>query len=85
MAFTRITPEEALKYIELLPGDPDRCKKATAFTLTPVNEPGWEGWEEVRYYTDGSVPDYKVHPLEAMYRVWDSEDLERDRGDERDL
>lgn len=70
----RITPEEALNYTPLIHGDPQLCRKAVAFTLTPCQDPGWEGWEDVTYYTDGSVPDYRIHPLEHMYKEWDRGD-----------
>jgi hypothetical protein len=54
----------------LISGDPQICRKATAFTLTPSQGDRWIGWEDVTYYTDGSIPDYSIHPLEAMYQEW---------------
>ena len=85
MRFDRITPEESLNYTELLPGDLGRCKRAVAFTLTPSIGTRWEGWEDVRYFTDGSIPDYKLHPLEIMYEIWNTTEALNDTGDARDL
>lgn len=76
MPLRRITPDEARMLTPLMSGDPQICRKATAFTLTPSLEPRWEGWEDVTYYTDGSEPDYNIHPLEAMYKEW------KDLGDQ---
>jgi hypothetical protein len=81
----RITPEEALNYTPLISGDPHICRKATAFTLTPSTEPKWKGWEDVTYYTDGSVPDYMVHPLEVMYEEWKNLDIEGSIENARNL
>lgn len=72
----RITPEEALNYIPLISGDPNLCKKAVAFTLTPCLDKGWEGWENVTYYTNDATPQWQMHPLEAMYDEWKSLDVE---------
>lgn len=68
--FKRITPEEAVNYTPLISGDPLLMKKAVAYTLTPCLEPGYEGWEDVTYYTDDSIPSYELHPLEIMYSQW---------------
>lgn len=76
MPLRRITPEQARILTPLMSGDPQLCRKATAFTLTPSSGPRWEGWEDVTYYTDGSAPDYTVHPLEVMYKEW------KDLGDQ---
>lgn len=76
MPFERITPEQAQLLTPLQHGDPHICRRATAFTLTPCQEPGWEGWEDVTYYTDGTVSDYSIHPLEVMYQEW------KDLGDQ---
>ena len=76
MPLRRITPDEALMLTPLISGDPQICRKATAFTLTPSSGPRWEGWEDVTYYTDGSTPDYNIHPLETMYKEW------KDLGDQ---
>ncbi len=46
----KISVEESQFYIPLQHGDADICKKAVAFTLTPCEDPGWEGWENVDYY-----------------------------------
>lgn len=70
MPLRRITSEEASLLTPLISGDPQICRKATAFTLTPSSGPRWEGWEDVTYYTDGSVAEYTVHPLEVMYQEW---------------
>lgn len=45
----RITPQEANFYIKLQSGE---LSRAVAFTLTPCEEEGWEGWEEVTYYAE---------------------------------
>ncbi len=39
----RITLEETHHYVELTEDDPYRIRKAVAYTLTPCDEPGWEG------------------------------------------
>lgn len=70
MALRRITPDEAAMLTPLVPGDPQICRKATAFTLTPSSGTRWTGWEDVTYYTDGSTPNYSIHPLEVMYQEW---------------
>ena len=77
----RITEEEALNYMPLVPGDPLLCHKAHAFTLTP--DPDDPRWENVTYYTDDSKPLYLLHPLEIMYKEWDDINGQKDRGDER--
>jgi hypothetical protein len=79
----RITPDEILEYTPLISGDPLLLQKAVAFTLT--EDPTDPRWEIVTYYTDNSVPNYKLHPLEMMYGEWYSIDDIKDRGDERDL
>jgi hypothetical protein len=48
-SFVKITPEQAHYYKPILNGD---LAKAVAFTLTPSNEPGYEGWEDITYYQD---------------------------------
>jgi hypothetical protein len=48
--FNRITPEEAHFYMKLEPGGTSLSSRAVAFTLTPSQEPGWEGWDDVTYY-----------------------------------
>ena len=48
----RITLEETKDYIKLTEEDPNKMKKAIAYTLTPSMEEGWEGWEEIGYYGD---------------------------------
>jgi len=69
--FERITPEQAHYYKVL---DPDKlsseeiCRKATAFTLTPSTEPGWDGWEDVTYYQESPVDaDGNLKPTEFVY------------------
>lgn len=74
----RITEQEALLLTPLISGDPLFFQKATAFTLT--QDPTDPRWEIVTYYSDGSLPRYKLHPLEMMYDIWNEED----GGDERD-
>ena len=64
----RITPEETNSYVKIEQGDPNTCRKAVAFTLTPCPEPGWEGWEDVTYYQDGIVdPTDSVKNPEFVY------------------
>jgi hypothetical protein len=64
----RITQEEANRYVKIESGDPNTCRKAVAFTLTPSTEPGWEGWEDVTYYQDGIVdPTDSVKNPEFVY------------------
>lgn len=70
--FRRITPDEAQNYRRLISGDPDLCKKAVAYTLTPCLEPGYEGWEDVTYYTDDSIPLSALHPLEIFLKDYDT-------------
>ena len=48
--------------------DPMLCKKAVAYTLTPVE--GDETWSEVTYYADPKA-DYSVSPLELMLKEWE--------------
>ena len=71
----RLTQEEAEFYIPLVEGDPMLCRKAVAFTLTPVeDEPGWD---EVTYYGDPSdnrCGTYDINPLEIMLKEWQQED-----------
>lgn len=69
--FERITPEQA-HYYKVLDSDKlsseEICRKATAFTLTPSTEPGWEGWEDVTYYQDSPVDaDGNLKPTEFVY------------------
>lgn len=64
----RISSEEAQFYIRLEEGDPYRCKKAVAFTLTPSTDPGFEGWEDVTYYGEGILdPTLSVKKPEWVY------------------
>ena len=79
--FKRITPEEAVNYTPLISGDPDLCKKAVAYTLTPCLDPGYEGWEDVTYYTDDSIPSYALHPLEIFLKDYDTIDGEKNPRD----
>lgn len=70
----RISPEEAKNYRELSIYDPNVCKKAVAFALTPPskqypaslhNTP----WEEVTYY--GNLDDeYYDFPLMHLLNEW---------------
>ncbi|MFN9980665.1 MAG: GIY-YIG nuclease family protein, partial [bacterium] len=62
------TLEEAKYYVKLEEGDPYRIRKAVAYTLTPCDEPGWEGWEEVTYYGEGIIdPTLSVKKPEWVY------------------
>jgi hypothetical protein len=64
----QITLEEAKYYVKLEEGDPYRIRKAVAYTLTPCDEPGWEGWEEVTYYGEGIIdPTLSVKKPEWVY------------------
>jgi hypothetical protein len=72
----RITPGEAKNYRELDIYDPNVCKKAVAYTLTPAsksypaalcNTP----WEEVTYY--GNLDDdYSAFPLFQLLNEWNT-------------
>jgi hypothetical protein len=64
----RITLEEAKYYIKLEGEDPYKMRKAVAFNLTPSNDPGWEGWEEVTYYSEGILdPTLSIKKPEWVY------------------
>lgn len=64
----RISSEETHYYIRLEEGDPYRCRKAVAFTLTPSTDPGFEGWEDVTYYGEGILdPTLSVKKPEWVY------------------
>jgi hypothetical protein len=66
----RLQPEEVQFHIPLNIYDPLVCKKAVAYTLTPVeDEPGWD---EVTYYGDPSSS-YDVSPLELMLNEWNTQ------------
>jgi len=75
MIMKRLELGEVLGYTPLEIGDPDFARKAIAFTLTPCLEPGLEGWEDVTYYTNDSVNDSPLSPLEMMYHEWDNTDF----------
>lgn len=63
--FVKITPEQAHYYKPILNGD---LGKAVAFTLTPSNEPGYEGWEDITYYQDSPfAQDGSLTPTEFVY------------------
>lgn len=64
----RISENETHFYLRLESGDPYICRKAVAFTLTPSNEPGWEGWENVTYYGEGILdPTMSIKKPEWVY------------------
>jgi hypothetical protein len=64
----RITLEETHHYVELTEDDPYRIRKAVAYTLTPCDEPGWEGWEAVTYYGEGILdPTDSIKKPEWVY------------------
>jgi hypothetical protein len=64
----RITPEESHYYIKLEPGTPDLCRKAVAFSLTPSTDPGFKGWEDVAYYSEGILdPTLSIQKPEWVY------------------
>lgn len=64
----QITLEEAKHYVKLDESDPYRIRKAVAYTLTPCDEPGWEGWEAVDYYGEGIIdPTLSVKKPEWVY------------------
>lgn len=83
MEMKRIYGNEVLDYMPLMSGDPMFARKAIAFTLTPDNDN--PGWELVTYYTNDSINQSPLSPLEIMYREWDDIDSNRDGGDERDF
>lgn len=63
-----ITPEEAHFYVKLDKPDPYKMRKAVAYTLTPSNEPGFEGWEDVTYYGEGILdPTLSINKPEWVY------------------
>lgn len=63
--FIKITPEQAHYYKPILNGD---LNKAIAFTLTPSNEPEYEGWEDVTYYQESPfAQDGSLTPTEFVY------------------
>jgi len=64
----RITPEEAHYYVRLDEPDPYKMRKAVAYTLTPSLEPGFEGWEDVTYYSEGIIdPTLSIKKPEWVY------------------
>ena len=64
----RITQEETKRYIRIESGDPSCCKKAVAFTLTPSQDLGFEGWDDVTYYQEGIMdPTDSVQKPEYVY------------------
>lgn len=79
MEMKRISEDEVLNYIPLETGDPLFARKAIAFTLTP--DPKNVGWEIVTYYTNDSINQLPMSPLEIMYKEWDDIDLNKDTGD----
>ena len=81
MIMKRLEPDEVLSYIPLEIGDPLFARKAIAFTLTPCKDPAFSGWEDVTYYTNDSISDSPLSPLEIMYKEWDDIDLNKDTGD----
>ena len=46
----KISKEDAHFHMKLDHEDPTMLGRAIAFTLTPCEEPGYEGWEEITYY-----------------------------------
>ena len=63
-----ITPEEAHYYVKLDKPDPYKMRKAVAYTLTPCDEPGFEGWEDVTYYGEGILdPTLSIKKPEWVY------------------
>lgn len=63
-----ISPEEAHYYVKLDKPDPYKMRKAVAYTLTPCNEPGFEGWEDVTYYGEGILdPTLSIRKPEWVY------------------
>lgn len=66
--FKRISQEETDRYVRIQPGDPNCCRKAVAFTLTPCQDPGFEGWDDVTYYQEGIMdPTDSVRSPEFVY------------------
>lgn len=79
MIMKRLEPNEVLSYTPLATGDPLFARKAIAFTLTPSVDPAFSGWEDVTYYTNDSINDAPLSPLEIMYREWDDIDLNKNK------
>ena len=75
----RITPGEAKNYVGLDIYDPNVCKLATHFTLTPssIPNPDGSGFEDVTYYTTQEQLDR--HPLEIMLDEWNTHTI-KDNG-----
>lgn len=64
----RITQQETDRYIKIESGDPSCCRKAVAFTFTPCQDPGFEGWDDVTYYQEGIMdPTDSVKSPEFVY------------------
>lgn len=85
----RITPEEAKDYVRLDIYNPNVCKLATAFTLTPSMEYNPAATqdtpsttEDVTYYTTQSELDR--HPLEILLEEW-SDSRQREIGENNAL
>lgn len=81
MIMKRLEPDEVLSYTPLATGDPLFARKAIAFTLTPCKDPAYPGWEDVTYYTNDSISNSPLSPLEIMYKEWDDIDPTKDLGD----
>lgn len=79
MEMKRISKDEILNYTPMAVGDPLFARKAIAFTLTP--DPGNPGWDIVTYYTNDSINQSPMSPLEIMYKEWDDIDSTKDMGD----
>jgi hypothetical protein len=78
MEMKRLNGDEVLDYMPLMSGDPFFARKAIAFTLTP--DPENIGWETVTYYTNDSINQSPLSPLEIMYQEWDDINKEKDPG-----
>ena len=68
----RLREDQVEFYQPLNIEDPLLCKKAVAYTLTPVKDSAEEHgkWSEVTYYADPNA-DYSVSPLELMLKEWE--------------
>lgn len=64
----RISIDQTKYFVKIQKGDPLTCRKAVAFTLTPCQDDGWEGWEDVTYYQEGIMdPTDSVQKVEWVY------------------
>jgi hypothetical protein len=65
MEMKRLSQEDTKKYLKL---EPEQLHRAVGFTLTPCEEDGYEGWEDVTYYGPSIVdPSGAIKKPEWVY------------------